>query len=180
MVKKLSVLGTENDSNFQAIVDFFKDSDVEITCINDIEDTKKYFSENKFDLCAIAGYTKIVDAKTLKMCHFINIHPSLLPAFKGKNAIERAFKHGVKVSGVTVHYVDTHGGKIIAQYPVIIDEMMSLSEFEAEIHKVERALYPPVIKSILEDKLFSFDMLLKSAGGCGCKGGGYCKNKTLE
>lgn len=204
-MKKIAILGSGNGSNFEAMVEFFKGSEVEMICISDVENAPilekakklnieslylpyeenvKYFSENKFDLGVLAGYMRVLDKETLKKQNFINIHPSLLPAFKGKNAIERAFKHGVRVSGVTVHHVDESldGGKIIAQYPVIIDETTNLPEFEEEIHRIEHQLYSPVIKSLLSDKLFSFDMIIKSLKkseeGCGCGGcgGGGCKH----
>lgn len=207
-ITKIAILGSGNGSNFEAIVEFFKGSEVEILCISDVEDSMilkraknlgvenmylpfeknaEFFRENKFNLGVLAGYMRVLDKETLKNQNFINIHPSLLPAFKGKNAIERAFSYGVKVSGVTVHHVDENldEGQIIAQYPVIIDETMNLSEFEVEIHKVEHSLYPAVIKSILSDKLFSFDMFFKSfmkstgqnSGGCGgCGGGKGCSH----
>lgn len=202
MNKKIVIMGSGKGSNFEAIFDYFKDSEVEIVCVSDVEDSlilKKakglgveaiflpfeknvqYFRENKFDLGVLAGYMRVLDKDTLELCKFVNVHPSLLPAFKGTNAIERAFSYGAKVSGVTVHDVDESldGGKIIAQYPVIIDETMNLSEFEEEVHKLEHKLYPAVIKSILEDKLFSFDMLFKlprhKGGGGGCGGCGGCK-----
>lgn len=193
--KKIAVLGSGNGSNFEAIAKYFKDKDVEITCISDIEDAlilkraekagiknlylpyeknEEFFKENQFDLGVLAGYMRILNKETLAHCNFINIHPSLLPAFAGKKAIERAFKAGVKVSGVTIHNVveKADEGKIIAQYPVFIDITTTLEDFEEEIHSVEHKLYPFVIETVLNDVLFSFDMLLKpdSCGGCGgCK-----------
>ena len=197
-MKKLAIMGSGNGSNFEAIARFFEGKNVEITCICNVEDAyilkraKKleiknvflpfkdnleYFSKNKFDLIALAGYMKILPDEVLeKMVKAINIHPSLLPAFKGStNAIKDAFLSGVKVSGVTIHEVttDVDGGKIIAQYPVLIENLMHFDEFKAEIHKLEHKLYPIVIEKILEDKVFDFSDLLKSnceSGGCGgCK-----------
>jgi phosphoribosylglycinamide formyltransferase-1 len=199
MTKKLAVLGSGDGSNLQNIVEYFKDKNLEITCISDVEDSPvlktakelkieafylspeknaEYFRNNRHDLGVLAGYNSFLDKETLKYCDFINIHPSLLPAFPGKDAMEAAFKSGVKVSGVTVHYVEgtPGGGKIIAQYPVFIDVTTDFAGFEAEIRKVEHKLYPFVIESVLDDVLFSFDMLLKphgcggscDCGGCGC------------
>lgn len=195
MTKNIAILGSGNGSNFAAIAKYFKDKDVEITCISDVEDAKilkraeglgvkflylpfqknaEYFKENKFDLGVLAGYMRVLNNETLLNCKFINIHPSLLPSFSGKKAIERAYEAGVKVSGVTIHHVSENldKGKIIAQYPVFIDITTTLEEFEDEIHSVEHKLYPFVVESVLNDVLFSFDMLLKpdSCGGCGgCK-----------
>lgn len=198
MTKKIVVMGSGNGSNFEAIANYFKNKkgkDVDITCISDVENAKilkraenlgiknlylpfeknaEFFKENKYDLAVMAGYMRILDTETLKYCKFINIHPSLLPAFPGKNAIKRAFESGVKVSGVTIHHVteEVDKGRIIAQYPVFIDIMTTLEEFEKETHSVEHKLYPFVIESVLNDVLFSFDMLLKpdSCGG-NCSGG---------
>lgn len=196
-MKKLAIMGSGVGSNFEAITKYFKAKDVEITCISDIEDAPilekakklgttymhilpegnfEYFSENKFDLVALAGYMKILPEEVLKLSKFVNIHPSLLPAFKGKDAIKRAFNAGVKVSGITIHWVEKQidEGKIIAQYPVFIDNLMRLDEFEEEIHCIEHKLYPIVIEKLLEDKVFDFQDLIKS--GCskdgGCKGCG--------
>ena len=81
----------------------------------------------------------------------INVHPSLLPSFKGAHAIEQAYNYGVKYTGVTVHYVDTgmDTGKIIAQEVVPIKKSDSLNDLHAKIHAVEHRLYPNVIRGIL-------------------------------
>lgn len=202
--KHIAVMGSGEGSNFEAIAKYFAKKDVEITCLSDVEDafilkraeslnikhqflsfeeTFDYFSKNKFDLVVLAGYMRIFPENVLKsMGKVINIHPSLLPAFKGKGAIKKAFLAGVKISGITIHWVEKNvdEGKIIAQYPVFIDNLMHLDEFEAEIHAIEHKLYPVVVEKILEDKVFDFQDLMKStcgSGGCssgesGC--GGKC------
>lgn len=200
---KLAIMGSGNGSNFEAIAKWFKGKDVEITCLSNVEDAfilkraeklnikhqylspeknLEYFKENKFDLVALAGYMQILPENVLaEMGKVINVHPSLLPAFKGKDAIKRAFLEGVKVSGVTIHYVDKtiDSGRIIAQYPVLIPLGTSLNEFEQEIHDLEHKIYPVVIEKILEDKVFDFLDLLK---GGGCSGGkcGSCGGKGEE
>lgn len=195
---KLAIMGSGNGSNFEAIVKWFQSKsnckDVEITCLSDVEDVlilKKaekleikhqflpfeqnfeYFSDNHFDLIALAGYMQIFPEKVLEtMGNVINIHPSLLPSFKGKDAIQQAFLSGVKVSGITIHWVEKKidEGKIIAQYPVFITNGMHFDEFEEEIHTIEHKLYPIVIEKVLEDKVFDFQDLMKSScnnKGCG-------------
>ncbi len=192
MTKSVAVMGSGNGGNFQAIVEYFKDKDVKITCISDklnayileraknlgvdykylpFEENAEYFGTNNFDLIVLAGYMRILPPGVLNLGKFVNIHPSLLPAFKGKDAIQRAFFAGVKVSGITIHWVtdELDGGKIIAQYPVLIGNDTHFDEFENEIHALEHKLYPIVIEKLLEDKVFDFSDLL---GGCGgCKGG---------
>ena len=188
-MKKIAIMGSGNGSNFEAIVKYFAqktEMEVDITCLTDdvnayiltraknlgvkykylpFEQNGAYFAVNNFDLIVLAGYMRILPDDVLNLGKFINIHPSLLPAFKGKDAIHRAFDAGVKVSGVTIHHVtsDLDGGKIIAQYPVLIGNLMHFDEFEAEIHNLEHKLYPIVIEKLLKDEVFDFSDLL---GGC--------------
>ena len=197
-MKKIAVMGSGNGSNFEAIAQYFKNKDVQITCLSNNEDAfilkraenygikreflpfaknLEYFTQNKFDLVVLAGYMRILSEDVLKeMGKVINIHPSLLPAFKGSaNGIKDAFLAGVKVSGVSVHWVtsEVDGGEIIAQYPVFITNDMHFDEFEAELHKLEHKLYPVVIEKLLEDKVFDFSDLMKSTCGSSCGG---CKH----
>ena len=83
----------------------------------------------------------------------INIHPSLLPAFPGKNAVEQAMEYGVKVYGVTIHYVDhtLDGGRIISQQAIPY-EGNDKEELMAIIHSVEHRLYIDTIKKLLKQK----------------------------
>ncbi|MDD5595962.1 MAG: formyltransferase family protein, partial [Candidatus Omnitrophica bacterium] len=85
----------------------------------------------------------------------LNIHPALLPAFKGGHAIKDAFDYGQKVTGVTVHFVDEKmdHGPIILQAPVGIEEDDTLESLEAKIHKLEHKLYPQAISLFAEGKL---------------------------
>lgn len=181
--------------------------DVEITCISDVEDSAilqkakdlgisnkyvpyaenlEYFkklehSRNKFDLIALSDYQNLLSHDIIKiMGKVVNIHPSLLPSFKGENPIREAFLAGVKVSGITVHYMDheIEGGRIIAQYPVFIANDMHFDEFEYEIETIEKKLYPIVIEKVLNDQVFDFQDLMKSScnnQSCGSSGcGGKC------
>lgn len=85
----------------------------------------------------------------------VNLHPALLPSFKGAHAIDDAFAAGVKVTGVTVHLANEEydKGPIIAQEPVRVEEDMTLDELEAQIHAVEHVLYPRVIRQIAEGRM---------------------------
>lgn len=110
--------------------------------------------EKQVDLVCLAGYMRILGDEIIKAYEnrMINIHPSLLPAFKGAHAIEDAFRYGVKVYGVTVHYVNAEldGGKIIAQrsFPY---EGNDIEELEAMIHSMEYPLYIDTVKRLCEN-----------------------------
>lgn len=105
------------------------------------------------ELVCLAGYMRILGDGLLRAYggRIINVHPSLLPAFRGARAIEQALEYGVKVFGVTIHYVDAEldGGRIIAQraFPY---EGGDLEELETLIHAVEHPLYVETIKKLIE------------------------------
>lgn len=109
------------------------------------------------DYVVMAGYMRKVYAPILQTFpnRVLNIHPALLPSFTGAHAIEDAYKKGVKVTGVTVHFANEiyDAGPIIAQSPVVISEGMTLEELEAKIHGVEHVLYPQVLQKLSENKV---------------------------
>lgn len=106
-----------------------------------------------WDLLVLAGYMRIVPPEIVHSYRhkIINIHPALLPAFPGTNAMGKALKAGVKVTGVTVHWVDEEvdSGPIIAQEPVRIGAQETLQSLAEKIHAVEHRLYPRVIEQLL-------------------------------
>ncbi|WP_084275119.1 phosphoribosylglycinamide formyltransferase [Nitratiruptor tergarcus] len=113
-----------------------------------VKEIKKY----KPDLVVMAGFMRILSPVfTQNIKNVINIHPSLLPLFKGAKAIERSYASDMKVAGVTVHWVseELDGGKIIDQACFHRDNE-SLEEFEAKIHELEYELYPKVIADLLD------------------------------
>lgn len=100
----------------------------------------------------LAGYMRIV-GKTLLEAYpnkILNVHPSLLPSFPGKQAVEQALEAGVKVSGVTIHYVDegVDTGPIIAQEPVTVFPNDTPESLQGRIQQVEHVLYTRVINEI--------------------------------
>ena len=106
------------------------------------------------DLICLAGYMRIVGDTLLDAYpgKIVNIHPSLLPAFRGVDAIGQALDYGVKVFGVTIHYVDNtlDGGKIIAQAPVEYDGT-DRRVVEAMIHEQEHLLYPKTVARLIHE-----------------------------
>ena len=115
----------------------------------------KKLKEEKIDLVLLAGYMKIVDETLLNAYEgkIVNIHPALLPSFKGAHGIADAYNYGVKIMGVTIHYVnkEVDGGKIIAQDAFHLTNE-TLDEAEAIIHSIEHKLYPETLKKLLEEK----------------------------
>ena len=107
------------------------------------------------EFICLAGYMRIVGEELLSAYEgrIINLHPSLLPSFKGARAIEQAIEYGVKVFGASIHYVDTSldGGRIIAQRAVEY-EGNDISEITAKIHAIEHELYIQTIKKLLNTK----------------------------
>jgi len=117
----------------------------------------KVFKEHKVDLVCLAGYMRIVGPVLLE--HYqnkmINIHPALLPAFPGLHVQKAALDHGVKVSGVTVHFVDAgcDTGPIIAQAAVPVFESDTEETLSARILEQEHKIYPLAIKLFATGKL---------------------------
>ncbi|MBE0477338.1 MAG: phosphoribosylglycinamide formyltransferase [Coriobacteriia bacterium] len=109
------------------------------------------------DVVAMAGYMRLLGRRVLEAYpeRVLNIHPALLPAFPGPAGIHDAFEHGVKVTGVTVHFASERfdEGPIIAQEAVRVAEDDTVESLEARIHEVEHALYPRVLQLLAEDRL---------------------------
>lgn len=102
------------------------------------------------DLVVLAGYMLVVPAGFVRAFPWrvINLHPALLPAFPGTTSIDDALRHGVKVTGVTVHFVDEglDTGPIIAQRAVEIEEGDTTETLAERIHAVEHELLPATIR----------------------------------
>lgn len=110
--------------------------------------------EEEVEWIVLAGYMRLIGQALLTAYpnRIVNIHPSLLPSFPGKDAIGQAMEHGVKVTGVTVHYVDEgmDTGPILAQSPVeVVDG--DREKTEQRIHTVEHMLYPKTLKQLFEN-----------------------------
>ena len=113
--------------------------------------------EEKIDLVVLAGYMLLLSQEFVRKFKnkILNIHPALLPSFKGTHGIKDAYRYGVKVTGVTVHFVDEDldSGPIILQEAFPIDPDDSVEELEEKIHKVEHKIYPEAVKYFCEDRL---------------------------
>ena len=110
----------------------------------------KLFEAYRVDLIILAGYMRVLKNPSAFHCPIINVHPSLLPKYKGLHAVEQAMKSGDSVTGCTVHYVNEEldGGEIIMQGEVPImpdDDVESLTK---AIQRKEYAILPTVIDSL--------------------------------
>ncbi len=109
------------------------------------------------DFVVLAGYMRILSPVFVKAFPYqiLNIHPALLPLFKGAHAIRDAFEAGVYETGVTVHFVDEEvdHGPIIVQEALPIKKTDTLRTLEERIHKLEHKLYPQVIDDFARGKI---------------------------
>src|SRR5215213_3981888 len=105
------------------------------------------------NLVCLAGYMRLLSPCFVEAFRgrIMNIHPSLLPAFRGLDAQRQALEHGAKVSGCTVHFVDEtlDGGPIIAQRVVPVIEGDTVDSLSARILEQEHQLYPEAVALVL-------------------------------
>ncbi len=117
----------------------------------------KELEKRNVGLVVLAGFMRLVSPYFVNKYKnkILNIHPALLPSFKGTHGIKDAFEYGVKKTGVTVHFVDAEldHGPIILQEVVNVEEDDTLQTLEEKIHKVEHKLYPEAIRLFTEGKL---------------------------
>jgi phosphoribosylglycinamide formyltransferase-1 len=104
-------------------------------------------------LVALAGFMRVLTPGFVARYgdRLLNIHPSLLPAFPGLDAIRRAWDHGVRVTGCTVHLVDPalDAGPIVAQAAVEVRDDDTAETLEARVHDAEHRLYPEAVRRFL-------------------------------
>ena len=113
--------------------------------------------KENIDLIVLAGYMFLLTPLLVNAYkdRILNIHPALLPSFRGNHGIKDAYDYGVRISGVTVHFVDEEldNGPIIMQAPVYIDSKDTIESFEKKIHEVEHKIYPLAVKLFCLGKL---------------------------
>lgn len=105
----------------------------------------------------LAGFMRLVSPRFLACWprRVVNVHPSLLPAFRGTDAVAAALEYGVKVTGCTVHLVDEQvdHGPIIAQRPVRVESDDTVDSLHARIQTVEHELLPACVRLLCHDRL---------------------------
>lgn len=109
------------------------------------------------ELVVLAGFMRILSPVFIKEYrgHILNVHPALLPSFKGTHGIKDAFEYGVKTTGVTVHFVeeDLDAGPVILQSSVQIESTDTIESLEEKIHREEHKLYPEAVRLFVEGKV---------------------------
>lgn len=110
----------------------------------------------KADLVVLAGFMRMLSPAFVRAFRnrILNIHPALLPSFKGSHAIRDALEYGVKVTGVTVHFVDEEmdHGPIIMQEALPLRPQETVATLEARMHRLEHRIYPRAIALVLAGK----------------------------
>ncbi|MGG0797202.1 phosphoribosylglycinamide formyltransferase [Brevibacillus laterosporus] len=111
--------------------------------------------QEKIDFIVLAGYMRLIGNVLLTSYQgrMINLHPSLLPAFPGKDAIKKAWEYGVKVMGATVHFVDEgmDTGPIIDQEVIFVHKEDTEESLQQKIHEVEHRLLIRVLQGLSEE-----------------------------
>lgn len=130
--------------------DFKTKQDFEKRIIEELE-------KENIELICLAGFMRVLSPDFVKRYRnkIMNIHPALLPLFKGAHGIKDAYDFGVKVTGVTVHFAteELDSGPIILQEAVKAEEDDTEESLEQKIHAVEHRLYPEAIRLFAEGRL---------------------------
>lgn len=117
--------------------------------------------KHQVDFIVLAGYMRLIGSTLLREFEgrIVNIHPSLLPDFPGKDAIGQALVARAKWSGVTIHFVDEgmDTGPIIVQERVRLDKNETRKSLQEKIHKIEHKLYPSILQMLLTQGGVSYD-----------------------
>jgi phosphoribosylglycinamide formyltransferase-1 len=111
-----------------------------------------WLDDREVDLVVLAGFMELLGPELVRRFanRMVNVHPSLLPAFPGVGAIQQAVEHGVRVTGVTVHYVDEHldNGPIVLQEALELPYPAPIAETEERLHRIEHRLLPRAVRLI--------------------------------
>lgn len=117
----------------------------------------RILKENSVDIVCLAGFMRIISEEFVTAFEnkIINIHPSLLPSFPGLNAQRQALEYGVRITGCTVHFVDSKvdNGPIIIQAAVEVKKDDTVETLSERILTYEHKIYPMAVKLLVEDKI---------------------------
>jgi phosphoribosylglycinamide formyltransferase-1 len=116
-----------------------------------------WLAERRPDLLVLAGFMEVLTPEFIRRFagRIINVHPALLPAFPGVRAIEEALEYGVKVGGVTVHFVDegVDTGPVLLQEAFDLPYHRDIAEIEERVHQIEHRLLPRAVRLIAQGRV---------------------------
>lgn len=117
----------------------------------------RVLGDRRIEVVALAGFMRILGPEIVRAYEgrLVNVHPALLPAFPGTASVAAALEWGVKVTGVTVHFVDEQvdHGPVIAQEAIDVLEDDDWDSLEARVHEVEHRLLPAAIRALVEGRI---------------------------
>ena len=177
MKHNIAILLSGNGSNLKAIIDkgikvsfvasnnpkalgleITKTANIPIYFCNNItkleKEVLKLITEYDVKLLVLAGYMRLLSknfVNSLPSKFIVNVHPSLLPKYKGMNAIKQAIDDSAEYTGVTIHYVDEgmDSGSIIKQKSIKINKLDTIESLKIRLQEIEHLIYSNTIKSIL-------------------------------
>lgn len=177
--KKLVIVNNEHFKHIiTAITNYIspKDKKVEIIYTNDLNSLEVMEDTLIITINQPASLAPQLNKEINTTC--LNLHFSLLPAFKEDDAIYKSFTSGIKVGGISIHEItnDNFFGRIHAQYPVLIGIDTHFDQYQNELISISSQIYPIVIDSILNNKVFDFKDLFKTSchKNNGCSGKCSC------
>ncbi|WP_239256593.1 phosphoribosylglycinamide formyltransferase [Listeria ilorinensis] len=151
--KTAAVIGRAEQAGIPVFVFAAKEYADKASFEQEILDELAYYS---IDLCVLAGYMRLIGPTLLGAFQnrIVNLHPSLLPVFPGKDAIGQAYRAQVKETGVTAHFVDSgmDTGPVIAQEKIAIEKEDTMETLTEKIHRVEHRFYPAVVKQLMASR----------------------------
>jgi phosphoribosylglycinamide formyltransferase 1 len=177
---RVGVLISGTGSNLQALID---DPAIEVACVvssregtlgveraraagvetlvsGDEEETAAFLERQRVELVVLAGYMRILSPRFVHRFsgRIMNLHPSLLPAFPGAQAVRDALEHGVRVTGVTVHLIDD-GHVAVDSGPIVLQEALEVSyddrpeDVTERLHEIEHRLLPRAVRLFCAGRL---------------------------
>jgi phosphoribosylglycinamide formyltransferase 1 len=116
-----------------------------------------WLDEREVDLVVLAGFMELLTPEFIRAYEgrLINVHPALLPAFPGVHAIEQALEYGVKVGGVTIHFVDdgVDTGPVLLQEAFDLPYHRDIEAIEQRVHEIEHRLLPRAVRLMAEGRV---------------------------
>lgn len=161
--KNIHVTSVVTDKADAGVIERAKKYDVPVHIISpkDFRNKRQYevhiltiMRKEQVEWIVLAGYMRLITSVLLNAFDrkILNVHPSLLPSFPGKDAIGQALDYGVKVTGATVHYVDSgmDTGEIIAQSSCVIHDDDTKDTLQLRVQNLEYEIYPQTIKRLID------------------------------